>query len=394
MKRLSNILGFKYLRRQRILTLTIIVALSSMLFAMTALILLGFYRGFTAYLGEGEDIVVVYDRKSRTPFTGLVPAYLSERISNLNGVLTASPEAMAPCTIKGEALFLRGIVPEEFTKLNPLTMVEGEIIKLDEANSAMVGIRAAKRLNIKLGEKILALGVLTDQYQELHVKGIFISNSPLDDEILTPLYVGQWLRGAGCGYVTLIRFKIDKTLIKPSRIFEEIAEEAAQPAHPPSQEPQPPSITPRIIIRFNIESIGVEEAYNFMKGYLDRYGATRESLLVLSAAVFLFSSLGIAAASKTLIAQHRGEIGVLRSLGASQRLLKRDLLLKLLPWTIMASLTGITLAVAVLKVIQEQGYLQVLFHAVPIQIDPFVIALNLSLIFILSSLSILRSEIE
>jgi len=76
---------------------------------------LGFYRGFTAYLGEGEDIVAIYDRKSRTPFTGLVPAYLAEKLSALNGVLAGSPEAIVPCIIKGESTFLRGIIPEEFT---------------------------------------------------------------------------------------------------------------------------------------------------------------------------------------------------------------------------------------------------------------------------------------
>jgi hypothetical protein len=83
--------------------------LASMLFSLTTLSLLGFYRGFTAYLGEGEDIVAVYDRKSRTPFTGLVPAYLAEKISALNGVLAGSPEAIAPCIVKGESTFLRGI---------------------------------------------------------------------------------------------------------------------------------------------------------------------------------------------------------------------------------------------------------------------------------------------
>ena len=56
--------------------------------------LLGFYKGFTAYLGEGEDIVAVYDRKSRTPFTGLVPAYLAEARAGRGSSLVA--EAGSP----------------------------------------------------------------------------------------------------------------------------------------------------------------------------------------------------------------------------------------------------------------------------------------------------------
>jgi len=385
-------IGFKYLRRQRTLTLALIITLSSMLFSVTALSLLGFYKGFTAYLGEGEDIVAVYDRKSRTPFTGLVPAYLAEKVGALNGVLANSPEAIAPCIVKGESIFLRGITPENFAKLNQLTIMEGEMLELDDLNSMVVGKNVAGRLHIKPGDKVLVISVLADRYVELQVKGIFTSQSPLDDEILTPLYVGQWLRGTDYGHVTLIRFKIDRNAITSSRIFEEIAKEASEPSPAPSQEP--PSITPRITTRFRIEDIGVKEAYDFMRSYMDRYGVTRESLLILSVTVFLFSGASIAAASKTILNQHKGEIGVLRSIGASKRLLKRDVIANLLPWSIASSSLGFAMAVAILTVIQGGGYLQVLSHTVPLQIDPLVIALNFILVLLLVSISILRSGLE
>jgi len=394
MSMLNRLIGFKYLKGQRTLTLALIITLSSMLFSMTALSLLGFYKGFTAYLGEGEDIVAVYDRKSRTPFTGLVPAYLAEKVGALNGVLASSPEAMAPCIVKGESTFLRGIIPENFAKLNQLTIMEGDMLELDDLNSMIVGKNVAERLHIKLGDKVLVISVLADRYVELQVKGIFTSQSPLDDEILTPLYVGQWLRGTDYGHVTLIRFKIDRKTITSSRIFEEIAKEASEPSPAPSQEPQPPSITPRIITRFRIEDIGVKEAYDFMRSYMDRYGVTRESLLILSVTVFLFSGASIAAASKTILNQHKGEIGVLRSIGASKRLLKRDVIAKLLPWSIAASSLGFAMAVAILTVIQGGGYLQVLSHTVPLQIDPLVVALNFILVLLLVSISILRSGLE
>jgi ABC-type lipoprotein release transport system permease subunit len=391
-----RLLGFKYFKRQRVLTLALIITVSSMLFSLTALSLLGFYRGFTAYLGEGKDIVAVYDRKSRTPFTGLVPAYLAEKISALNGVLAGSPEAIAPCIVKGESTFLRGIIPEDFTKLNHVTMVEGAMLELDDLNSAVVGKNVAERLRLNLNDKVLVLGVLSDRYLELQVKGIFVSHTPMDDEILAPLYVGQWLRGTDYGHVTLIRFKIDRDAITPSRIFEEIAKEASEPSTPPGTAPgqQPPSITPWIIARFRIEDIGVEEAYNFMRSYMDRYGLTRESLLILSAVVFLFSGFSIAAASKAVVAQHKGEINVLRSIGASKRLLKRDMLIKLLPWSIAASSLGLAMAVAVLTVIQGSGYLQVLSHTVPLQMDPLVVALNFILVALLVSVSVLGGDFE
>ena len=391
---LSRLIGFRYFKWQRILTLALIVTFSSMLFSITALSFLGFYKGFTAYLGEGENIVVVYDSKSHTPFTGLVPAYLSEKISTLKGVLASSPEIIVPCILKGKSIFLRGIVPNDFTKLNQLTMIEGSMLNLNELNSIIIGKKVAERLHIKSNEKILIIGVLTDRYVELNVKGIFISNSPLDDEILAPLYVGQWLRGVDYGYATLIRFKIDRSSINPSKIFEEIAKEAS-----PSQVQITPSETQhiRIIQRiaiFRIEDISVKEAYNFMSSYIERYGVTRESLIILSIMVFLFSSASIAVASKIFLMQHKGEIEVLRSIGTSKKLLKRDILIKLLPLSIIASSIGFIAALIILTIIQGYGYLQVLSHTIPLQIDLFIITINFILVLLLVSISILKSDIE
>ena len=391
--------GFKYLKIGRILTLTLIITISSTLFSLTALTLLGFYKGFAAYLGEEEDIIALYDKKSRTPFTGLVPTHLVEKIRTINGVVAASPEAIAPCIIKNDSVFLRGIIPEELTKINELTIIEGDMLDLDDPNAAIVGKNVVERLHINPNDKILALGVLTDRYVELQVKGIFVSHSPMDDEILTPLYVGQWLRGTNYAHATLIRIKIDRNTITPTEIFEEISKEAAQhtppqtttPSTTPSQ--KPPTITPRIVAKFKIEDIGVEETYTFMKSYLDRYGLTKESFLILSTLVFLFSGASIAAASKTIIAQHKGEINILRSIGASKRLLKRDLLTKLLPWSFAASAIGFAAAIALLTVIQGSGYLRVLSHTIPLHIDPLLIALNFILTTLILSLSILHSDL-
>jgi ABC-type lipoprotein release transport system permease subunit len=396
MKALTRLAGFKYLGRRRVLALVVILALSSALFSMTAFSLLGFYRGFTAYLGEGGDVVVVYDRRSHTPFTGLVPAYLAERISALNGVLACSPEAIAPCVVKGEPLFLRGILPESFAKLNQLTMIEGGMLEPGDLNYVIVGRSAAERLHVRLGDRVLALGVLTDRYVELQVKGVFASRSPMDDEILAPLHVGQWLRGADYGHVTLIRFKIDRDVLTPSRVFEEVAKEASEPSPPPSVAPgQPPlGIAPRMMVGFRAEDVGVEEAYSFMRSYLDRYGVTRESLLILSAMVFLLSGVSVALASRTIMAQHKGEMSVLRSLGASRRLLKRDVLIKLLPWSLAASSMGLALATLALTAIQERGYLRVLSHSIAFRLDPLAVALNFILVLTLVSVGVLKAELE
>lgn len=391
-----RLFGFRYLKWQRILTLTIILTLLSALFSLTALSLLGFYKGFTGYLGEGKDRVVLCDRNSRTPFTGLVPTYLAYNIGNLSGVLASSPEVVAPCIIKGEAMFLRGVVPEEFLEFEDLTIVSGSLIDMIDLGSVIVGMDAAKKLGLNVGDRVLIISALTDRYVEVQVKGVYISNNPiLEDEVLAPLPLGQWLRGTSYEHVSFIRFKINNNLVSASEIFEEVAKEVTQQSQPSQEEGRPKpeeAITPRVTTRFRIEDLEVKETSEFMKDYVDKYGLTREIMLTLSAIIFLFSGATILIATKTIIAQHRDEINVLKSLGASKRLLKRDALIKILPWSVVASLSGSALAVVALSLLQEGGYLMVLSHTITLQMDPLIAVLSILLTILLVSVCILGSN--
>jgi hypothetical protein len=47
-----------------------------------------------------------------------------------------------------------------------------------------------------------------------------------------------------------------------------------------------------------------------------------------------------------------------------------------------------------LAAIQGRGYLRVLSHTVPVQVDPLVITINLGLTILLLSLTILGSELR
>jgi ABC-type lipoprotein release transport system permease subunit len=387
-------LAFQYLKRRRLLSLAMAFMLSSMLFSLAAITLLGFQRGFNAYLGEREDVVVIYDKKSSTPFTGLVPAYLAERLSALEGVKASSPEVIVPSIVKGQSVFLRGIVPREFLKLDQLKMMEGEALELSDAHYVIVGRNVAERLNLKVGEELLVHGVLTERYVELKVKGIFYSGSFLDDEMLVPIFVGQWLRGAGYGYVTLVRVKADGQPL--SAILRVVSEEAAQ-SSPPSSAGEGPSvqpIIPSIIVRFRAEDVGVDVAAQFMRSFMDRYGVTRESLITVSVMVFLFSGLTMSLALRTTIMLHTNELEVLRAVGASKKLLRWDLFVKLLPWSIAAALAGLAIAAMALNILQRYGYLRVLSHTLPVPLDPFVITLDLILTLILCSVTIVKSEIR
>lgn len=392
-----RLISFRYLRRQRIITLALILTLASALFSITSLSLLGFYKGFNAYLGEGEDIVAIYETRSRTPFTGIVPTYLAERINSMGGVLASSPEVIAPCIVKGEAIFMRGVMANEFSKLDPLIIVEGDMLELTDVDSAIVGKRLAERLDLRPGDEVLVLGVLAERYLELRIKGIYESQSPMDDEALVPLYAGQWLRGIDYNYVTVIRVKIDRAELSPSKLSKEIATLASKPAQTSTgEEGEKPAerFLPIVETSFKPENIGVKEAQRFVRSYLNRYGVTKEALLILSIIVFILASASIARATTTLLRQHKHEIGVLKALGASKKTIKTDLLVKLLSWSLVASAMGTLSATATLYVIGERGYLQVLSHRILFQLDPLAITLNFILVSLLVAISIVRLDLR
>jgi len=384
---------YGYIEKHRIVVFIIVLTLSSMLFSIMAFSLLGFYRGFSSYLGEDRDIVVVYDRNSNTPFTGLVPVYLVKNISSIKGVVAVSPEVIVPCVLGDESIFLRSIIPEDFVRLNQLVIVEGSMIKLDDLNSIVVGGNLAKRLNLKPGCRVLALSIFTNQYLELYVKGVFTSSSVMDDEVVAPLYVGQWLRGTDYNYATLIRVKVNSSIVDESVILEAIGVKPSSTGSD-SMGRLFGGLTSWLRQGFKIGSIGVDRGQKFMENYLGRYGVTKEFLIVLSVMVFLLCSATIVVASKTILDQHRGVVDVLRSIGVSRRLLKMDLFIKLLLWSLIASSIGIVLSLIALSVMQAYSIPQVLSHTVSIDSDPLIIVLNFTLVSAIILLVILRSDLK
>ena len=391
-----SIVGFKYLHKRRLLILVLTLTMASALFSVTAFSFLGFYQTFNSYLGEEADIIAVYDRRSSTPFTGLVPMHLATRIQSIKGVLATSPEVITPTTIKDASVFLRGVVPEDFTQLTKLTTLQGNPLKLEDANLAIAGCRIAEKLHLNVGDRILVFSALAERYLELEIKGVFESRSPIDDEILAPIYVGQWLRATSYGYATVIRVKVDRSKLNSEMLWRMIAEEAKP--HKPETDKKEPTRPEGIIsipkVGFRSEDIGVKEVQEFMVSYLNRYGLTLHTLLVLSIIVFTLASASTFTASKTLINQHQPEMEVLRTVGMPRKALKIDLIAKILPYSLTASLAGTAIAVATLLAIDRISSLQALSHTISFELNPTIIVVNIALTVLVTTMSIACSRVR
>jgi ABC-type lipoprotein release transport system permease subunit len=380
--------------------LVLILTLTSTLFSVTAFSFLGFYNGFSNYVGEDSDVVAIYGTAASTPLTGFVPLFIADEIVSVNGVLATSPEVIAPCVISGQSVFIRGVIPQSLSKLNIITITEGTPLMLNDTESAVIGRGLSNRLNLKLGDKITVFSIISEKYADLTVTGIFDSGSPLDDEMLVPIYVGQWLRGVNYNLVSVIRAKINPNLVNINTLYDAIANETSPSASStPSQskgdtEQQLEGLISISKTRFNLDSVTVSLAEDFMKSYLNRYGVSKDTLIILSIVVLVFAS-GTAAGALTLfLNQHKHEIGVLRSVGASTRKIKTDLLIKLLPWSLIACTFGVLLSAAVLLFFQNFGYLQVLSHRLVFQLDPIIVAANYILISVLVLVEVARLEMK
>ncbi len=398
---MSKLFSFRYLRLRHLIVLVLILSLVSTLFLMTALSFLGFYKSFNAYLGEESDIVAVYGSQSRTPFTGSIPAYLSESLSQVKGVLVNSPETITPCIVNNQSVFVRGVLPEMFFQLNPAQIIDGAALTPTDFDSALIGKNLAGRLDLRVGDEFLVFSSLADKYLQLKVGGVFQSGSSMDDEILVLLNVGQWLRFADYNHVTLIRVKTNPDVVTAAGVYQALAE-SAQPQTTQSASSNSTSsqymnyqnIISWVPITFNIGQLSVSGTQNLMKSYLDRYGVTREALSILSTLVFLLCSLTIVAATQTLIRQHKEEVETLRYVGVSKRLLKLDVLLKLLPVSLLACSFGALLTYILLGWLNSAGFLRVLAHGLTLSFDPLLLVLNFVLVWLLVSFAVLRCGFE
>jgi ABC-type lipoprotein release transport system permease subunit len=344
--------------------------------------------------------LAVYSTIGRTPFTGIVSLSAVNTVASLTGVIAVSPEILAPSMISEHSVFVRGVLPDQLSKLNTLIFIEGRNFNSTDTDSTAIGKGLADKLNLKLDDTILAQGVLSRQYVELKIVGIFETTSSLNDEALVPIYIGQWLRGLTYNDATVIRTKIDPTQTNANQLYQEFSAKANTTNTTPSPIPksdaqqQLEKIIPITSSGINLKNIGVERSQEFMQSYLSRYGISKDSLIILSIVVLVFASGTATGAITLFVRQHSPDIDIIRSIGVSTTKIKTDLTLRMISWALIATIIGTLASVAIIYAFQRLGYLQVLSHSITFQLDPTIIAANFILLSILITVNIARMELK
>jgi len=359
-----------YITNRSLIPLFLALALSSLFYSLTFYLATGSYQALTGYFSTSKNLLIIYDPRSSTPFTGLVSLDVIDRLENITGVLALSPEMLAPCTVNGHAAFARGIT-ENFEKVEDLPVEPPGI------DYALAGWKLADRLNLEKGSIIYVAGVLSDTFIVLKVKDIIETNTPLDDEIVVDLTVAQWLRGTKSNTATLVKVLVDPERLDHEKIREILAAEAAEQTVRKTGMPiigRPASIS---------RAAELIKSTEFMERYVSRYGFGRETIIALSILAFLLSSCFVYGSADLLKSRYMREIRLIRALGATKRRIYIDLLLKTLPYLVAASFLGFAATPIILNMLG----CKLLLHTITFKHDLIVLALNAILNFSILSVS-------
>lgn len=185
--------------------ITIILLTISTATSITGLYVVSISKTLTNSLTLGSDDVLILSSTSKTPYTGVITD-LSNYFRGIEGIELVSPEVLTPVVISDKVVFLRGINVTLFKDLGIIKYLSG--LLPETRYEVLVGSRLSNYLGINVGDSIVITGIPTGKEVRVFVKGIYISGTPLDDELLSTSSLAKELRGIQGNYVTLIRVRL------------------------------------------------------------------------------------------------------------------------------------------------------------------------------------------
>jgi ABC-type lipoprotein release transport system permease subunit len=351
--------------KKAIFFLVLILLTTSAAFAVTSSILLSVDNTASEMLGESPNTIVIAQANSRAPFLGIVPLALSDYLGSLSGVQTISPEVFAPATLSNHAVMVRGVEPAQFMELQNPAILEGSPLAANDTTQAMVGAILAKQLNLHPGSQITIIGGVRATMAQLTVKAVFSTGTPLDNEVVAPLWVGDWLRGLTYSEVSILRIEVGPHST-PSQVAQQVQQlvknssTASGGGQGPAETGLPVSSHLTDLARLDIEASPSVSSSFFSK----TVGLSQENILLISALVFLSMSVAIICALQEAGFSSRNEFGTLRTIGISSRRLSWNLVLVATSLSLVASVAGLSVGWAFLTLIAEFSPVQIAFYAV------------------------------
>ena len=352
--------------KRAIFFLVLILLLTSAAFAVTSSILLSVDSTASGILGESRNTIVIAQANSRAPFLGTLPIGLAGALGSVSGVRVVSPEVFAPSTLSNQPIMVRGVDPELFMALQNPTILEGRPLAANDTAEAMVGETLAKQMNLHPGSQIVVVGGVRATIAQLTVKAVFSTGSSLDNEVIAPLWVGEWLRGVSYGIVSILRIGVgaqdapSQVALGLQRVVENLSRTTAGSGQTPGEGFMPVSSNITSFAGHVVEASPAVSSAFFSK----TVGLSQENILLISALVFVSMSVAIVCALQEAVFRSRNELGTLRTIGMSSRRLSWNVILVATSLSFAASVGGLLVGWGFLTLVAEFSPVEIAFYAV------------------------------
>ncbi len=219
---LRKIFLYNVLPKKRMLLAFIGFLISSTILSGAGILMSSIVNSTATYLGENESILVISNPEASTPYTSVIPLDLADTISSIEGVKKVSPEVMTAAVYKDKAVYFRGVDASSFWHFTDVEYLEGQLLTVNDTFEVSVGINFAERNNLNIGDYITLFSTRSEAAIELKIKSIFGTNTLLDDEIISSLWIGQFFAFEDFNYITHLRIEIDLDIIDNKEMIREL----------------------------------------------------------------------------------------------------------------------------------------------------------------------------
>ncbi len=216
---------YNILPKKRLFIAFIGFLISSTIITGGAILMDSIIDATSSYLGESENILVISNPKASTPYTSILPLELAETVRTIPGVMDVSPEVMTAAVYKDKAVYFRGVDIGKFWEFTDVSYIDGDPLDSNDTYEISVGTRFASRNNLEVGDLFIVFSTRSNAAMEFKIKSIFVTNTLLDDEIIAPLWIGQFFAFESFNYITHIRVKVDLDQVSKEAVREIVTSE-------------------------------------------------------------------------------------------------------------------------------------------------------------------------
>jgi ABC-type antimicrobial peptide transport system permease subunit len=348
----------RIIRWRKLALILAIVAIASAIVAFTACISLGTFHTISNLLTtDTGNVMIIYGANARSPQTSVIPLSVYNELMSMEGVEAVSPEVVSIALLPNDKpIVVRGIDPSSLKDFVEFKVLDGAFIDGERYFEAVVGVDASKRLGLKTGNKVLLRSILTGSFIEVEIIGVYESKTSLDDEMLVPLQVAQWLRGLPPNAVSMMRVKTSGGLLPRENLSGAVGGGGAVEGQASKASRiisllfsvSPGAMASRCVARGAVESM-----QEFISREIKLNEASFWSIVIL---VFSGSVLTINFASTLFVLDHAKEISIIKSIGGFRRM-HIMILLIVLASSLLAGLTGSLIGYIMSKFLSENGLL-------------------------------------